>query len=151
MTGVEELASSIAAHGLLQSLSVRPMLDSEGAETGKFAVCGGGRRLAALQLLAKRKQIAKTYLVPCLISEGDEEEASLAENIVRENLHPADQYEAFKRLADEQCCGAEEIAARFGVTPQVVRQRMRLGAVSPKLMQHYRDGNLDLDQLVDFC
>ncbi len=97
--GIEELAASIAAHGLLQSLSVRPVLGAEGAETGKFSVTGGGRRLAALKLLAKRKQIVKTYAVPVIVNDGDEEEISLAENIVRENLHPADQFEAFKRLA----------------------------------------------------
>lgn len=147
--GIEELAASIAAHGLLQSLSVRPVLDGEGAETGRCEVVGGGRRLAALKLLAKRKQISKSAPVPCLIAEG--EELSLAENVVRENLHPADQYEAFKRLVDEHGSGAEEIAARFGVTPQVVRQRLRLGAVSPKLMQVYREGGLTLDQLAAFA
>lgn len=149
--GIEELAASIAAHGLLQSLAVRPVLDADGAETGKFSVTGGGRRLSALKLLAKRKAIAKSYAVPCLINEGDEEEVSLAENVVREPLHPADQFEAFKRLADEHGFGAEEIAARFGVTPHVVRQRLRLGAVSPKLMQVYRDDGLTLDQLMAFA
>ena len=149
--GIEELAASIAAHGLLQSLSVRPVLGAEGAETGKFSVTGGGRRLAALKLLAKRKQIAKTYTVPVIVNDGDEEEISLAENVVRENLHPADQFEAFKRLADEHGFGAEEIAARFGVTAHVVRQRMRLGAISPRLMQVYRDGGLTLDQLTAFA
>ena len=66
-------------------------------------------------------------------------------------MHPADQFEAFKKLADERGFGAEEIAARFGVTAQVVRQRLRLGAVSPKLMQVYRDGELTLDQLTAFA
>lgn len=47
--------------------------------------------------------------------------------------------------------GAEEIAARFGVTAHVAKQRLRLGAVSPKLMQVYRDGGLNLDQLMAFA
>ncbi len=38
-------------------------------------------------------------------------------------MHPADQFEAFKRLAEERGLGAEEIAARFGVTPRVVRHQ----------------------------
>ena len=97
-TGIEELAASIAAHGLLQNLSVRPVLDAGGAETDKFSVSGGGRRLAALKLLAKRKVISKTYAVPCIVNTDDDAEISLAENIVRLNLHPADQFEAFKRL-----------------------------------------------------
>jgi len=149
--GIEELAASITAHGLLQSLSVRPVLDADGAETGKFSVTGGGRRLAALKLLAKRKQIAKTAPIPVIVNGGNEEEISLAENVVREPLHPADQFEAFKRLADEHGFGAEEIVARFGVTPHVVRQRLRLGAVSSRLMQVYRDGGLTLDQLMAFA
>lgn len=60
-------------------------------------------------------------------------------------------FEAFKKLAEERGFGAEEVAARFGVTPHVVRRRLRLGAVSPKLMQVYRDGDLALDQLMAFA
>ena len=149
--GLEELAASIQAHGLLQSLVVRPELDADGAETGKYRVTGGGRRLTALKLLAKRMAVAKSMAVPCIVAAGDEEEASLAENVVRERLHPADQFEAFRRLADEHGSSAEEIAARFGVTPQLVRQRLRLGAVSPRLLQVYRDGGLTLDQLTAFA
>ena len=52
--GIEALAASIQAHGLLQSLVVRPALDGEGQATGKYEVAAGGRRLAALKLLAKR-------------------------------------------------------------------------------------------------
>jgi ParB family chromosome partitioning protein len=66
-------------------------------------------------------------------------------------MHPADQFEAFKKLAEERGFGAEDIAARFGVTPHVVRQRLRLAAVSPKLMQVYRDGGLTLEQLMAFA
>src|SRR5258708_11050168 len=66
-------------------------------------------------------------------------------------MHPADQFEAFKKLAEERGFSAEEIAARFGVTPHVVRQRLRLGAVSPKLMEIYRNGDLALDQLMAFA
>jgi ParB family chromosome partitioning protein len=54
-------------------------------------------------------------------------------------------------LLDAGGFGAEEIAARFGVTPHVVRQRLRLGAVSPRLMEIYRNGDLALDQLMAFA
>ena len=47
--------------------------------------------------------------------------------------------------------GPRELRDWFGVTPHVVRQRLRLGAVSPKLMQIYRDGDLALDQLMAFA
>lgn len=149
--GIEQLAASIAAHGLIQSLSVRPLLDDDGKETGKFAVSGGNRRLAALKLLANRKEIAKNHPVPCIVNTGNEEEVSLAENIIRENLHPADQFEAFQRQVTEHGKSIEEIAARFGVTVQFVRQRLRLAAISPKLMQVYREDGLTLDQMMAFA
>jgi len=100
----------------------------------------------------KRKEIKKTEPIRCIVdTTNDPHEISLDENVTRENMHPADQFEAFKKLADERGFGAEEIAARFGVTPHVVRQRLRLGAVSPKLMQGYRDGGLTLEQLMAFA
>jgi ParB family chromosome partitioning protein len=100
----------------------------------------------------KRKQIKKTEPMRCVLdTENDPAEVSLDENVTRENLHPADEYERFRELSETRGWGAEEIAARFGVTPHVVRQRMRLGAVSPRLMQVYRDGDLTLDQLMAFA
>jgi len=88
----------------------------------------------------------------CVIdTANDPHEISLDENVTREAMHPADQFEAFRQLAEERGFGAEEIAARFGVTASVVRQRMRLGAVSPRLMQVYRDDGLSLDQLMAFA
>ena len=103
-------------------------------------------------LRVKRKEIKKTEPIRCIVdTANDPHEISLDENVTRENMHPADQFEAFKKLADERGFGAEEIAARFGVTPHVVRQRLRLSAVSPKLMEIYRNGDLALDQLMAFA
>ena len=50
---VEELAEDIARRGLLQGLSVRPVLDADGVETGKFEIPAGGRRFQALALLVE--------------------------------------------------------------------------------------------------
>ncbi|MEI9416137.1 ParB/RepB/Spo0J family partition protein [Mesorhizobium sp. Cs1321R2N1] len=149
---IEAYAASIAAKGILQNLVVEPELDGEGAETGFYLVTiGEGRRLAQL-LRVKRKQIKKTELVRCIVDTvNDAHEISLDENVTREAMHPADQFEAFRRLNEERGWGAEEIAARFGVTAHVVRQRLRLGSVSPRLMQVYRDGDLTLDQLMAFA
>jgi ParB family chromosome partitioning protein len=149
---IEAYAASIAAKGILQNLVVEPEVDEEGAATGfYFVTIGEGRRLAQL-LRVKRKEIKKTEPIRCIVdTANDPHEISLDENVTRENMHPADQFEAFKKLAEERGFGAEEIAARFGVTPHVVRQRLRLGAVSPKLMQVYRDGDLTLEQLMAFA
>src|SRR5262245_49682368 len=95
-TGIEELAASIKAHGLLQNLQVRSVNCN-----GKFEVVAGGRRLAALKLLVKQKQIAKNLEIPCnVLDEQDAAEISLAENIIRVQMHPADQFEAFHALAE---------------------------------------------------
>jgi ParB family chromosome partitioning protein len=143
--GIAELAASIKAHGLLQNLQVRP------AEGGKFEVVAGRRRLAALKRLARNKDIEKLVEIPChVIEEGDAAEISLAENVMRLPMHPADQFDAFRALA-ETGKGPEEIAARFGCSPATVRQRLKLASVSPRLMKIYRVGNMDLDQLMAFA
>ncbi|MGX1787061.1 ParB/RepB/Spo0J family partition protein [Bosea sp. NPDC055332] len=149
---IEAKAASIHAKGILQNLVVEPELDAESQPTGFYLVSiGEGRRLAQL-LRVKRKQIKKTEPIRCVIdTRNDPGEISLDENVTREDLHPADQFERFRELAENRGWGAEEIAARFGVTAHVVRQRMRLGTVSPKLMQAYRDGGLTLDQLMAFA
>ncbi len=148
---VEELAEDIARRGLLQSLSVRPLLGEDGAESGRFAVSAGGRRLAALKLLVKQKRLAKNAPVPCIVkTAGIEEEDSLAENVMREALHPLDQFRAFKAL-HEQGVTIDKIAARFFVAPQVVRQRLKLAAASPKLLDLYVAEELSLEQLSAFC
>ena len=100
--GVEALAASIQAHGLLQSLVVRPKLGSEGQASDRYEVVAGGRRLAALKLLAKQKRISKSTTIPCRVLDTDGVdgvEASLAENILRQDMHPADQFEAFHGTA----------------------------------------------------
>lgn len=149
---IEALAASIAAKGLLQNLVVEPEVDADGAATGFYLVTiGEGRRLAQL-LRVKRKEIKKTELIRCVLDvANDATEISLDENITRTDLHPADQFEVFRYLAEVKGYGAEEIAARFGITAHVVRQRMRLASVSPKLIQIYRAGELTLEQLMAFA
>lgn len=149
---IEALAASFAVKGMLQNLVVEPEQDATGAATGSyFVTIGEGRRLAHL-LRAKRKEIKKTEPIRCVLdTDNDPQEISLDENVTREAMHPADQFERFRELAERRGWGAEEIAARFGVTPHVVRQRLRLGAVSPRLIQVYRDGGLTLEQLMAFA
>ena len=142
--GIAGLAANIAAHGLLQNLQVR------GAAKDRFEVVAGGRRLAALKLLVKKKALAKDAPIPCNVLDGeDAAEISLAENEMRLAMHPADQFEAFKALIDSGH-GIEDIAARFGVTAQVVKQRLKFASVSPKLMALYRKAAMTLDQLMAF-
>ena len=147
---IEELAEDIARRTLLQSLNVRAVLDAEGKETGMFEIPAGGRRYRALELLVKQKRLAKTAPVPCVVREGGiAEEDSLAENVQRVALHPLDQFRAFQALRDKGL-GEEEIAARFFVSPTVVKQRLRLAAVSEKLLEVYAEDGMTLEQLMAF-
>ncbi len=147
---IEELAEDIARRTLLQSITVRPVLDEEGAETGMFEIPAGGRRYRALELLAKQKRLARNAPIPCVVrTEGTAEEDSLAENVQRAPLHPLDQFRAFLALR-EKGQSEEEIAAAFFVGVNVVKQRLRLASVSPKLLDIYAEDGMTLDQLMGF-
>ncbi|WP_316196084.1 ParB/RepB/Spo0J family partition protein [Bradyrhizobium sp. SZCCHNRI3052] len=147
---IEQLAESIAERTLLQSLNVRAVLDAEGRETGMFEVPAGGRRYRALELLVKQKRMAKTQAVPCVVRDsGSALDDSLAENDQRVGLHPLDQFQAFQALRDGGM-GEEEIAARHFVTVAVVKQRLRLAAVSPALLDVYAADGMTLEQLMAF-
>lgn len=147
---IEQLAESIAQRTLLQSLSVRAVVDVDGQETGMFEVPAGGRRYRALELLVKQKRMAKTQPVPCVVRDGGiAEDDSLAENDERVGLHPLDQFRAFRGLRDGGM-SEEEIAARHFVTPAIVKQRLRLASVSPKLHEVYADDGMTLEQLMAF-
>ena len=147
---VEELADDIARRGLLQGLSVRPVTNQAGVETGMFEIPAGGRRFRALELLVKQKRLAKTAPVPCVVREsGIAEEDSLAENVQRAPLHPLDQFRAFLALR-EKGQSEEETAAAFFVSVNVVKQRLKLASVSPTLLDVYAEDGMTLDQLMAF-
>ena len=147
---IEQLADDIARRTLLQSITVRPVLDKDGQETGMYEIPAGGRRFRALELLVKQKRLAKTAPIPCVIrTDGIAEEDSLAENVQRAPLHPLDQFRAFLTLR-EKGQSEEEIAATFFVSVAVVKQRLRLASVSPKLLEVYAEDGMTLDQLMAF-
>ena len=147
---IEELAEDIARRTLLASLTVRPVLDETGTETGMFEIPAGGRRFRALELLVKQKRLNRTAPVPCIIrTDGLAEEDSLAENIQRAPLHPLDQFRAFQAMR-EKGKSEEEIAAAFFVSASIVKQRLKLAAVAPSLLDAYAEEEMTLDQLMAF-
>ena len=137
----------------MQSLNVRPVLDAEGGETGMFEIPAGGRRYQALALLVKQKRLPKTALIPCVVRDPATsvlaEDDSLAENMQRVALHPLDQFRAFQTLR-QKGQSDEEIAAAFFVSVNVVKQRLRLAAVSEKLLALYAEDGMTLEQLMAF-
>ncbi|MCA1366769.1 ParB/RepB/Spo0J family partition protein [Bradyrhizobium sp. BRP14] len=148
---IEDLAEDIARRGLLTSLNVRAEVDAYGRETGTYRIPAGGRRYRALELLVKQKRLSNTVGVPCIVSKAEtpDVEDSLAENVRRLDLHPLDQFRAIMTLR-EQGVSEEEIAARFFVSAATVRQRLRLAAVSPRLLELYANDEMKLEQVMAF-
>lgn len=122
------------------------------AARGQFTVIAGQRRYSALRMLAARDQIPADMPVLCQVIDRDADatEIGLAENVVRLAMHPADQFEAFRALIDKGA-DAADIATRFGVSEATVAKRLKLGRVSPVILDAYRAGELGLDQVQAFA
>jgi ParB family transcriptional regulator, chromosome partitioning protein len=95
---IKALAASIATVGMIQYPVVEPEIGRRGKPTGFYLVnAGEGRRLAQW-LRVKAKAIKTDEPILCVLDvEHNATEISLAENAVRCDMHPADQYEAFAR------------------------------------------------------
>jgi len=134
---IAALAGSILAHGLIQHLEVQP-------QDGVYYVADGNRRLAALQLLRERGAIPGDHPVRCdeVDAGADPVEISLASNVMRTALHPADEYVAFSDLAAH---GLDEaaIARRFGIEPPRVRRILALGRLASGVIDAWRNGAFD--------
>lgn len=145
------LAALIYSQSLLQNLVVREELAGKGKKkkpSGRYGVVAGGRRLEALQLLLSQRKIAEDYPVRCLlVSQDDALSVSLAENCEREPLHGADLFDAFKAMIDMGRSVAQ-VADAWGITPVTVERRLKLAAVSPKLLDLYREDGIELEQLM---
>ena len=146
-----ELKASIAALGLLENLVVRTdEPDNDGTE--RYAVVAGGRRLKAMQALIEDEVLDPDHPVLCLVKSGDVQsgEISLAENVIRIAMHPADQVVAFAKLT-EAGQSVAAIASRFGMSERLVEQRLRLGNAAPELLEAYRNNEIDLEVLKAFA
>lgn len=150
---VNELAENIYANGLLQNLIVIPER-AHGANgkpmEGRYEVVGGGRRYRALDRLDSQERLSHPYDVACLITtEAEAIALSLTENQQREQLHPVDEALAFSELVARKFKKAA-IAARFGVTPRYVDQRLKLASLPPALTRACQEGRMPLEILQAF-
>lgn len=134
---LDSLVNSIANLGLILPLAVVQ-------EGSVYRVIDGNRRLEALKIVHKGK---KNVEVPVHIQDPGLDQStaralSLAANIERLPLHPADQYKAFAAIAADGKPLAE-IAASFGISERQVKQQMALGSLCKEALDAYRDGGLD--------
>ena len=98
------------------------MVRADDNSAGDFKVIAGNRRLAALRDVYKDSPRPPKVL--CVLRSVDDDTAdalALAENFVREPMHPLDEAEAFAKLAREEAKGVESIASEFGVSQPYVR------------------------------
>lgn len=142
--GLKELAASIHYHGLLENLVVKAI----GGD--RFEVVAGGRRLMAIGLNVEAGHATSDFPVLCKVVNGNETELSLAENIVREAMHPLDEFHAFDSLNAEGC-DIQDIALRFGKSEKFVLKRLKLGRVHPDIRGAYAQQEIDLQTLEAFC
>lgn len=113
---LEELASSIATHGLLQPIIVR-----EG-KNGYYRIVAGERRWRA----SKMAGLTEVPVVVIDVSDREAAELSLIENLQRENLNPIEEALAYKALIDEYNLTQMEISDRIGKSRVFVSNTMRL-------------------------
>jgi ParB family chromosome partitioning protein len=128
---IEELASSLKEHGVIQPLIVRKI-------GSKYRLVAGERRLRAAMK-------AGITTVPAVVREMDDREAvevSLVENLQREELGPLEQAAAFQRLSDEFGLTQEEIAARVGKSRPEVTNTLRLLKLEPEVKRLLNEGKL---------
>lgn len=139
------LAELIFTFGLINPLSI---VDNTQGDDDRIPVAAGDRRFRALMLLASQGRIRPDE--PIDVRRFDSADAlglSLAENSGRLEMHPVDQYEAFRKLVEVEGKTLEEVADVHGVSALTVRRRMALSKVAPELLALYRGNQITQDQL----
>src|SRR5881397_2445448 len=148
---LNELASSIRAHGVVQPIVVRALAD------GLFQLIAGERRWRA----AQRAQLVR---IPAVVRDTDDHaalEIALIENLQREDLNPIEEALAYERLLIEFSLTQEDVAHRVGKSRATVANMLRLLKLPPEVQQWLREDRLttghakallslsDLTQIVD--
>ena len=125
---VSELADSIKGVGLLQNLVVH-------APPGdRYGVAAGGRRLAALNMLAERGILTADWPVRVkVIPQELATAASMTENGHRRDMHPAEQIAGFRAMAQEGKTPAQ-IGDLLGYSPRHVQRMLKLADLAPVIL-----------------
>jgi ParB family transcriptional regulator, chromosome partitioning protein len=135
------LKASLLNHGQLHPLLVLP------GKAGTWEVVAGGSRFDAFAQLRQEKKILNTYPVRVKrITPEMAREISMAENLVRESMSPVDEYLAYARIIKEGA-SAQDVADRFGVSLAHIERRLKLAALSPKLLELRREGQISDEQV----
>ena len=129
---LQALADSIAAHGLIQPLTVRE------TGSGYYQIIAGERRWRAARMAGLEE-------VPVLVVEADDRkvmELALVENLQREDLNPMEEAQGYRSLMDEYGLTQAEIAEKLGKPRPTIANALRLLSLSDELAELVRDGTL---------
>ena len=127
-----ELADSIKAHGVLQPILVRPLLQ------GGYQIVAGERRYRAARLAGLNE-------IPATVRELSEEETmelALIENLQRENLSPMEEASGYKHLMDTYSLSQEQVAQAVGKSRSAVANSVRLLTLDDSIRELVDDGKL---------
>lgn len=142
---LEELANSISSSGLLQPIVVK--------KSGHgYQIVAGERRWRAHTILVKRG--AKKFAsIECNLTRRrsgvDTRIAQIVENMLREDMTPLEEADAFAVLRDDYGLSADQIAARLGLAPFRVRWRLQLLNLAPEIRKMVASGDLDRQQALE--
>ena len=129
---LSELADSIAQHGVIQPLLVRPMPD------GSYQLVAGERRWRA----ARRAGLSEVPVVIREMSDSEMMELALIENLQREDLNPIEEAEGLQQLIHTYGLTQETAAARVGRSRPAIANAMRLLSLPTPILELTRDGKI---------
>jgi ParB family chromosome partitioning protein len=129
---LQALAESIAAHGIVQPLTVRQ------TENGYYQIIAGERRWRAARMAGLSE-------VPTVVMEADDKktlELALIENLQRQDLNPVEEALGYRSLMEEYGLTQEETAERVGKSRPAVANALRLLSLCPQVLELVRAGSL---------
>ncbi|MGN0468621.1 MAG: ParB/RepB/Spo0J family partition protein [Acutalibacteraceae bacterium] len=129
---LEELADSIAQHGIIQPLLVRPLPE------GGYQLIAGERRWRA----ARMAGLTEVPVLVREITESEIMELALVENLQREDLNPIEEAEGLQTLIETYGMTQEEAAQKVGKSRPAIANTMRLLMLPPSVLQFVREGKL---------
>ncbi len=127
-----ELVDSIAQHGVIQPLLVRPMPD------GSYQLVAGERRWRA----ARRAGLSEVPVVIREMSDSEMMELALIENLQREDLNPIEEAEGLQQLIDTYGLTQETAAARVGRSRPAIANALRLLSLPAPILELTREGKI---------
>ena len=131
-TALSELADSIAQHGLIQPIVVKPTAQ------GRYSIIAGERRWRACRMAGLNE-------VPVIIKDADEQtlmEIALIENLQREDLNAVEEALGYRSLIDSFGLTQDEVAKKMGKSRSAVTNALRLLALNDAELEALRRGTI---------